>query len=679
MRHTTVGQLLLNDALPEDMRDYDRVMDKPAVAAVLREVAQRYPERYREISFKFADIGRRAAQESGGYSVGIQHLRKSKAGQQTRDRITAQVDKLLDDDSLDDKKREELILRAVGREIKPQQEAVFAEAQANENPLAHQILSGARGNKMNLASLIGTGDLLYTDHRNRPIPIPVLRNYTEGLSPEEYWAGAYGARKGVIDLKMATQEAGFLGKQLNQVAHRLVVVGNDYEDPEQAKILRGIPVDVDDKDNEGSLLARDTGPYKRNTVLTPKMLHHLEQLGHQRLLVRSAMTGGSPDGGVYARDVGVREQGGLPGRGEQVGMNAAQALSEPLTQAQISSKHTGGVAGEGAAISGFDYINQLIQVPKKFRGGAAHSTVDGTVQRIEPAPAGGTYVTINDEQHYVHKDYPLKVKKGDKVEAGDVISEGIPNPAVVTQHKGIGEGRRYFAQAMRDAFKGAGLKHHRRNIELLARGVINHVRLTDEHEDFVPGDVVPYSALEHTYRPRDGHRVVHPRDAVGKYLEAPTLHYTIGTQVRPSMLKDFDDFGVQTVVAHDDPPPFEPEMIRGMANLQHDPDWLTRMYGSELKKGLLDAVHRGGTSDPRGTSFVPALAQATTFGQDPQARVRTPGPPTPVDGPDAVDALDLHPFDKTKKKPKEAPRFSMGLNIFRKAAEEVLDVDVTLT
>jgi hypothetical protein len=453
----------------------------------------------------------------------------------------------------------------------------------------------------------------------------------------------------------STQDAGYLGKVLNQVAHRLVVTGTDYEDPAQRNVLRGVPADTTDPDNEGSLLAQDTGPYKKNTVLSTKVLNHLQRLGHKRVLLRSVLTGGSPEGGVYARDAGVRERGGLPGRGEQIGMTAAQSLSEPLTQGQISSKHGGGVAGEGAAVSGFAYIDQLIQEPKTFRGGAAHAELDGTVQRIEPAPAGGMHVTINDRKHYVHQDYPLLVKKGDQVEAGDMISEGTPIPALITKHKHIGEGRRYFVQAMCKGLADAGIKHHRRNVELLARGLINHVRLTAEHGDYVPGDVVPYSALEHTYVPRDGHVRVDPKQAIGKYLEAPVLHHSIGTQIRPSMLKDFHDFGVETVVAHEDPPPFEPEMISGMRNLLHDPDWLTRMYGSGLKKGLLQAVQRGGTSDTRGTSFVPALVHANTFGRDPQALVHAPEPTIPVQ-------VDAEP-----KKPKPAPRFSL----FGKAAGDV--------
>ena len=251
------------------------------------------------------------------------------------------------------------------------------------------------------------------------------------------------------------------------------------------------------------------------------------------------------------------------------------------------------------------------QVPKKMQGGAAHATVDGMVQRVEPAAAGGHYVTINDQKHYVGEGFDVKVKKGDQVEAGDMLSDGIPNPALITQYKGVGEGRRYFVNEFRKAMASSGIQGHRRNIELLARGLINHVQLTDEMGDHAPDDIVPYSTLEHTYKPRTDHERLTPKKALGHYLERPVLHYTIGTKVRPSMLKDFEEFGVHELPVHKNPPPFQPHMVRGMYQLQHDPDWMTQMYGSGLKHSLLESTARGAVSEERGTSFIPSLATGT--------------------------------------------------------------------
>lgn len=628
MLNATVGQIFVNEALPEDLRDYNRTLDGPAIKSLLQNVARNHPDKYRDVSYRLNQVGLRAAQEQGGMSFGARHLLRSKVANETRERIQGKLKQILANDSLSDKDRAEQIVKAVGSESMPQIKAVLEEAIQNKNPLGTQVMSGTRGKAMNLASLIAS-DMLYSDHHDEVIPIPVLRSYSEGLSPEEYWAGTYGARRGIMSTKFATQEAGFLSKQLNQAGHRLVVMGEEPEE-EAGAPLRGMIADTDDSDNEGSLLAADTGPYKKNTPLTPKVLNHLKRLGKNRILVRSPIIGGSPEGGVYARDVGIRENGALPGRGEQVGLQAAQALSEPISQGQLSAKHSGGVAGQEKAVGGFQYINQLIQTPKKMQGGAAHSTLDGRVQRIEPAPAGGHNVIINGQKHYVGEGFDLKVKQGDDVEAGDMISDGIPNPAIITQYKGVGEGRRYFVNEFRKAMANSGMRGHRRNIELLARGLINHVKLTEETDDHVPDDVIPYSTLEHTYKPRAGHEILSPKKAIGQYLERPVLHYTIGTKIRPSMLKDFDEFGVSNVVAHKNPPPFEPHMVRGMYQLQHDPDWLTQMYGSGLKQSLLDSAARGATSEARGTSFVSSLATGNDFGEVPDRAVIQPQKPYPT-------------------------------------------------
>lgn len=803
MQHTTAGQLAVNAVLPEDLRDYTRVLDKKGIARLLQQVAEKYPTRYREIAHDLSRVGYHTAYITGGYSFGLNHLRVSLAGRLVQQRLHNRIHEIYADPRLSDEQKEHAVVEELIKEGPALEQAILKESAAEGNPLAMQVLSGARGNVMNLRALRGS-DLLYVDHHDRPIPIPILRSISQGMSPAEYFAGSFGARKGVADVKFATQDAGFFclaqgtpvllpdrttrrieqfqigdpvmgaslngatfpttvtavfnngmqrcwefrfiitvrnptvtlriiatenhrvlarkddeptyskvrlgdltndhvilsgfsvehhlanpttsyaarhraavrttlrrnalgastaalieaarepqtqqatfryagrvdmgllptydievahpdhlfvlgnggissnSKQLNQVAHRLIVTGKDH--PTQPTYLAGMPVDVDDPDNEGALLAHDVGGYKRNTVLTPKVLADIRSKGIKRILVRSPIAGGPEDGGVYAADLGIREKGTLPPVGDYVGIAAAQALSEPLSQAQLSSKHSGGVAGSAKGVSGFKLVNQLVQVPRRFKGGAAHSQEDGKVQAVRPAPQGGHYVVINGRQHYVGTGYDVKVKPGDFVEAGDVLSDGIPNPAEIVKHKGIGEGRRYFVDIFRKAYQDSGITAHRRNVELMARGLIDHVRLTDEMGRYNPGDTVPYSRLEHFYEPREGHEIVEPGRAEGMYLERPVLHYSIGTRVRPSVIKNLQEFGVQNILVHRDPPPFQSEMIRGMENLAHDPDWMTRFLGSYLKKNLLSGVHRGDVSDEGGTSFVPALARAETFG-----------------------------------------------------------------
>jgi hypothetical protein len=92
------------------------------------------------------------------------------------------------------------------------------------------------------------------------------------------------------------------------------------------------------------------------------------------------------------------------------------------------------------------------------------------------------------------------------------------------------------------------------------------------------------------------------------------LHYSIGTRVGKNMTSMLAKHGITQIEAHKQPPPFQPEMVRGMANISNDDDWMTRMLGSYQQKGLLSSVHRGATSTTSGSSFVPALARGETFG-----------------------------------------------------------------
>lgn len=609
---TTIGQLLVNDALPEQYRDYERVMDGKSVQKVMQEVSEKEPEKYREVLKKLFDVGRDVAYKTGGFSFGLDSLSTSVAGKRARFDIEHKIRQIQSDRDLDDKTRNELIINAILPYQKKMEDDIMAESKAEHNPLALQVLSGSRGKPSNLKSLRG-GDLLYTDHRDRVIPIPVLNSFSSGLTPAEYFAGSFGARKGVVDTKFSVQHSGFFSKQLNQLGHRLIVTAKDSDDENYVKD-RGMPVEVDDSDNEGALLAIAAAGYPRNTLLTPKVLKDLQAKGVKKIAVRSPVASGSPDGGLYARDVGVRERGGLPAVGDFVGIAAVQALSEPISQGTLSSKHSGGVAG-GKSVSGFKVLNQLIQAPKQSPYWAAHAQLDGRVDEIKPSPTGGFYVMIKQTPHYVSPDAAVKYKVGDEVEAGDLLSDGVPNPAELVKHKGLGEGRRQFVNAFRNAMRDSGLGAHRRNIEILSRGVINHIRLNDAVGEYMPDDIIPYDLFERSWEPRPGFQNIAPKAAKGKFLEKPLLHYTIGTKVTPNVIKDFEDFGIKEVTAHDEAPPFQPHFLRGLDNLQYDPDWMTRMLGSNLQKSTLKAVWSGATSDETGTSFVPSLAKSVGFGQ----------------------------------------------------------------
>lgn len=611
---TTVGQILLNEGLPDDMKDYTRVLDKKGMKALMQELADRYPDRYSEINHRIHNIAQGAMSTLGGVaSISLASFKTPPAVKQIHAEMTEKIDKIING-SGDQKTKNEAIIQTVSGYIDRVQKVNYEEGLKENNPLAVQVLSGSRGNQTQFRSIRG-GDLLVTDHKDRPVPIPILASYSEGLDPVQYWAGSYSARKGSVSTKFATPKSGFLGKQLAMASHRLVVTEKD------CGTTFGIPVTASDNDNEGAVLARSAKGIDANTVLTPKML---KELGDAHVLVRSPITCQARHG-VCQRCAGVRERGSFPPIGDNIGIAAAQAISEPIGQGQLSKKHGGGMAKGGPQSknkSGLDLINQIVQVPETFQGAATIATTDGRVEMLEPAPQGGTYVTINKIQHWVPSDEELSIKKGDTVEAGDVLSSGIPNPSLVTKYKGIGEGRRYFMELFRDTLEKEGFKSHRRNVELLARGLVNHVRVTDPDgpEDAVPDDIMEYDHLARGYQPRFGFKMLSPKQAVGLHLEEPALHFSIGTRITPKVAKALEEFEVPTVKVHADEPSFVPEMTRAMETLTHSDDWMIRLGGFHLKKGLTEAVHRARVSDVHGTSFIPALAQGVEFGKAPEGK-----------------------------------------------------------
>jgi hypothetical protein len=170
--------------------------------------------------------------------------------------------------------------------------------------------------------------------------------------------------------------------------------------------------------------------------------------------------------------------------------------------------------------------------------------------------------------------------------------------------------------ALRKAFEDAGFATHRRNTELVARGLINHVRIdTDDIPGLAPGDIVPYEYLLKYYRKPAKVKRVPVRQAIGKYLQDHYLHHTIGTRLGPKMAKELEEFGIKTVEVTDEPPGFSPVMVGAGRTLQYDPDWMTRMLGSYQRRTVVQAAQTGATSDLKGTSFVPPRAYALHFGR----------------------------------------------------------------
>ena len=602
---TTVGQMLINSAIPAEYQDHTRVWDKNSVRTFLTDSSKTMaPDDYRDMVQKLSMIGLKTARQSSASSFSLESLKPPKVKQQLADVVRKEVKHILRTVK-DPTQRDAAIVAAAMRAQGDFATKVYDEAFKSENPFAMQVYAGARGNKAQLSSMIGA-DLMYSDNKGRAVPIPVLNSYAEGIDPVEYWAGSYGARSGAIDVKLAVGEAGYFAKRLTAASHRLIATDEDIPDGQ------GMMVDVDDADNMGSVLARDYSTFKKGTFIDADVLKGLQSAKHNRVMIYSPIAAVSALGGLPRWAAGVREHNKLAETGMNVGIAAAQALAEPVSQGMLNSKHGGGVAKgqSNKTITGFTYLNQMVEVPNTFTEGAPVSQLDGIVGKVEAAPQGGNYVHVGAEKYYVTGDQKVTVKPGQTLEAGDALSDGLINPKDITELKGIGEARKRFVTQFKQAMQDNGMPVHRRNVEVVARGLINQVEILDP--DVIPGaypeDILSYDYLASRYEPRPGSITGNPAKALNQYLEKPTLHYSIGTRITPTVVKELNEAGFNETITHQNPPPFKPTMSRAMMSLLGDKDWMVQLGGFNLKRTFLDNVQRGSSSNIHGTSWIPALA-----------------------------------------------------------------------
>ncbi len=284
-----------------------------------------------------------------------------------------------------------------------------------------------------------------------------------------------------------------------------------------------------------------------------------------------------------------------------------------------SAKHTAGMTQSKKTYSGLDTIIQFTQSPEKFKDQGAIAEKDGKVENIEEAPQGGFYVTIGGKRHYTPQGHDLEVKVGDKVEAGDQISEGLVDAEDIVKYKGLGEGRRYYAERLNKMLADSGAATDKRNTEILARGALRHVRVTelDGLGDYLPDDIVDYNALQATYKPSETSVAMHPKQAVGKYLQSPVMHYTIGTRITPKVADNLSKHEHNEILVDDNEPGFQPEMQRLRAAAHSNPDWLASQGTSYLTKQLNEASAKGDdTNVLENADYRPRLAFGAGFGKN---------------------------------------------------------------
>jgi DNA-directed RNA polymerase subunit beta' len=222
------------------------------------------------------------------------------------------------------------------------------------NPIFLMAHSGARGGVEQIRQLAGMRGLM-AKPSGKIIETPIKANFREGLTVLEYFSSTHGARKGLADTALKTADSGYLTRKLADVAQNVVITMHDCGTTQgitKGVIYRGEKVEVRLADSIRGRVSRqnivnpitDEVIVGENDLITAEVARRIEELGLERIQVRSAMTCDASLGVCrlcYGMDLST---GSLVEEGMAVGIIAAQSIGEPGTQLTMRTFHIGGTA-----------------------------------------------------------------------------------------------------------------------------------------------------------------------------------------------------------------------------------------------------------------------------------------------------------------------------------------------
>ncbi|MDG3009161.1 DNA-directed RNA polymerase subunit beta' [Rhodococcus sp. D2-41] len=528
---TSLGRVMFNELLPHDYPFINEVMPKKRQAAIINDLAERYPMIVvAQTVDKLKDAGFYWATRSG-VTVSMADVLVPPEKPQIMERFEAQADQIekkYQRGALNHAERNSALVKIWSEatdEVGKAMEAHFPD----DNPIPMIVKSGAAGNMTQVRSLAGMKGLV-TNPKGEFIPRPIKSSFREGLTVLEYFINTHGARKGLADTALRTADSGYLTRRLVDVSQDVIVREHD------CGTERGIIMTIAEKQADGSLIRDahvETSTYARtlctdaldengNVVveagsdLGDPAIEKLLAAGVTKVKVRSVLTCNTGTGvcaTCYGRSMAT---GKLVDIGEAVGIVAAQSIGEPGTQLTMRTFHQGGAAGAADITGGLPRVQELFEarVPK---GKAPIAEVSGRVRledddrfyKITIIPDDGGEEVVYDK---LSKRQRLRVFKhtdgserlltdGDHVEVGQQLMEGAADPHEVLRVMGPREVQIHLVNEVQEVYRSQGVSIHDKHIEVIVRQMLRRVTIIDSGAtEFLPGSVAERAEFEASNR-----------------------------------------------------------------------------------------------------------------------------------------------------------------------------------
>ena len=509
---TTVGRILFNQALPVNYSFFNKQVDSSILHKIVGDVINNYSgEEAQKCLDKIKEIGFEYATLSGlslcvdDFVVPPQKSRLIKEADREVNKIKEQTKKGF----ITEKKERQKTIQ-VWSKVSAQLKELMPKTLPEDGPLYSMVSSGSRGSWAQPLQMCGMKGLV-VNPAGRVIELPVKSSFKEGLDILEYFISTHGARKGQADKSLRTSAAGYLTRRLVDVAHNVVVREEDCGDKEGMEISRKEIVSQGryfTLEIVGRVVLKDViNPKDKSKIVAQGEIINWDQarkidtLEVKKLRVRSPLTCKTSNGicqKCYGWDLGHNK---LVELGQAVGIVAAQAIGEPGTQLTMRTFHLGGVAGSGSITQGLPRVEELFEdhAPKRK---AVIALKPGKVIKIDSKKNIISIKGKEETQDYsLPTDYTALIKLGDKVEAGQPLSNGSIQPSQLFKHFGSQAAGKYLLDEIQRIYVSEGVKIHSKHIETIIRQMFSQVKILTEGDSlWRKGGIVNKYHLEEVCR-----------------------------------------------------------------------------------------------------------------------------------------------------------------------------------
>ena len=520
---TTVGRIIFNEAIPQDLGFTKRETKEDALKyeidflvgkKQLSQIVERcfklkgttptaeLLDKIKALGYKYSTIGAITT------SIFDMHIPKEKPEIiHAAEQKVVEIEDMYENGFITDDERYKQVV-AVWKEATDEVTDKLQGTLSKFNPIWMMADSGARGSMKQIRQLSGMRGLM-SDPSGKTIELPVKSCFREGLSVLEYFISSHGGRKGLADTALKTADSGYLTRRLVDVSQDVIVREEDCCDGSKPQGVWVTAITGDKKEEIIEKLEdRISGRWSiddvvnpatgevivpADTMITDDQAKAISAAGIEKVYVRSILTCKSKHG-VCAKCYGKNMANGRPvNLGEAVGVIAAQSIGEPGTQLTMRTFHTGGVASGEDITQGLPRIEELFEA-RKPKGVALVCEVNGIVSVVEGENKREIVVSgANGEvkTYQVAKNARLKVKDGDAVEAGSILTEGSVYPQDLLRTKGIKAVQEYLVKEVQSVYRMQGVEINDKHVEIIVRQMLRKVKVEDAGDtNMLPGELV---------------------------------------------------------------------------------------------------------------------------------------------------------------------------------------------